>query len=311
MPQTQETLPPWLRGLYPFSTRTLLVEGRRMSFVEDGTVASPPLLLLHGNPTWSFLYRRIIPLVSSRYRVIAPDHIGFGLSEKPTDPGYYSLDRHIANLTSLVEQLGLRGITLVCHDWGGPIGLGYAVQNPANIARVIVMNTWAFVPHGAYRLPLLLRVARSRGLGDLLLTRLNLFVTAGIPSATRRRLPGQVMDAYRYPFPNAASRAGVQAFPRLIPLRPSDPAHATMASIEQRLSTITAPVDILWGRRDPVFGKAPAFLFRDAFPNARHPVFLDQASHFIQEDAPDAVAAKILEEQKVEKKSSLGLKILQ
>lgn len=305
--QQAPPLPQWLREMYPFQTRAIDLDGLRLSFVDEGPAGAPPVVLLHGNPAWSFLYRNIIPRLSARYRVIAPDHIGFGLSDKPRDPAYYTLDRHIQNFTALVRALDLKDLTLVLHDWGGPIGLGHAVGDPGNIARLVLMNTWAFVPPANYRLPRALRLARGP-LGEFLVARMNLFVTRGLRMGTCRPVPGAVMDAYKFPFPDAASRAGVLAFPRMIPLREGDAAYARMLEVQNGLKSITAPVQILWGLRDPVLTRLPAYLLRDAFKNSSEPVFLRHASHFIQEDAPEAVAAKILEEKKAS--SGVTLKIL-
>ncbi len=278
-----------------------------MSYVDEGAPGAPPILLLHGNPTWSFLFRRIIPRLVERYRVIAPDHIGFGLSAKPADPAWYTLERHIAGFTTLVESLQLRNVALVLHDWGGPIGLGYAVQHPENIARLVLMNTWASVPHspGPPELHWGLRLARG-GLGPCAVQRLNLFVELAMRRAVERRLTPRELDAYRFPFPDAASRAGVLAFPRMIPLRPGDPAWPTMSAIAAGLARITAPADILWGKRDPVFSGLYAYLLRDRLKNARAPVFLENASHFVPEDAAEAITERIL----TERKAAVALKIL-
>ncbi len=306
-PQPATPLPDWLRALYPFRTRTLEVDGRRMSFVDEGAPGAPPIVLLHGNPTWSFLYRQIIPRLTERYRVVAPDHIGFGLSDKPADLAYYTLERHIRNFSALVESLALEKITLVLQDWGGPIGLGYAVAHPANIARLVLMNTWAHLPHNPAAQKLHWGLRLSRGpLGSFTVRRMNLFVELALRTAVARKLSAREFDAYRFPFPDAASRAGVLAFPRLIPLRESDPAGGTMREIAAGLARITAPADILWGKRDPVFRPLHAYLLRDALKNAREPVFLEQASHFIQEDAPEAIAERIL----AERKAAVALKIL-
>ncbi len=278
-----------------------------MSYVDEGAPDAPPIGLLHGNPTWSFLYRAIIPKLSGRYRVIAPDHIGFGLSDKPADPAWYTLERHIANFTALVESLDLKNVTLVLHDWGGPIGLGYAVAHPENIARLVLMNTWASVPHTP-ELPELnwaLRVARGP-LGSFTVRQLNLFVKLAMRRAVERRLTPRELEAYRFPFPDAASRAGVLAFPRMIPLRPSDAAWQTMSNIEAGLAKLTAPAEILWGKRDPVFSGLYAYLLRDRLKNAREPLFLENASHFVPEEAPDAIAERIL----TERKTAVALKIL-
>ncbi|HXE91592.1 MAG TPA: alpha/beta fold hydrolase [Terriglobales bacterium] len=300
-------LPAWLREMYPFRTASVTVHGKRMSYVDEGAGDAPPIVLLHGNPTWSFLYRNVIPRLTGRYRVIAPDHVGFGLSEKPDNLAYYTLERHIANFTALVEALGLKKITLVLHDWGGPIGLGYAVAHPENVARLVLMNTWAHLPHNpdAYELHWGLRISRGP-LGSFTVRNLNLFVELALRMAVTRKLSAREFDAYRFPFPDAASRTGVLAFPRMIPLRESDPAGRTMSEIERGLAKITAPADILWGKRDPVFGRLHAYRMRDNLRNAREPVFLDSASHFLPEDAPDALAEKIL----TERKAAVALKIL-
>jgi haloalkane dehalogenase len=305
--ESSPQIPAWLRKMYPFRTAGVQVEGGRMSYVDEGAPDAPPIVLLHGNPTWSFLYRGIIPRLSARYRVIAPDHIGFGLSDKPGDPAWYTLERHIGNLEALIAALDLRKITLVVHDWGGPIGLGYAVAHPENIARLVLLNTWASVPHASQPPELHWGQRISRGpLGHFTVCRLNLFVELALRMAVARRLTPRELDAYRFPFPNARSRAGVLAFPRMIPLRESDAAWHTMSAIEAGLAKITAPADILWGKRDPVFSALYAYLLRDRLKNAREPVFLEQASHFLPEDAPDAIAERILTERKV----AVALKIL-
>lgn len=304
--QNSPPLPAWLREMYPFRTAGVAVEGGRMSYVDEGVPDASPIVLLHGNPTWSFLYRNIIPKLTGRYRVIAPDHIGFGLSEKPADSTWYTLERHIANFTALVESLGLKKITLVLHDWGGPIGLGYAVAHPENVARLVLINTWAAVPHAPDpKLHWGLRIARGP-LGNFTVCGLNLFVELALRMAVQRRLSPREFDAYRFPFPDAASRAGVLAFPRMIPLRTEDAAWPTMTAIEAGLAKITAPADILWGKRDPVFNGLYAYLLRDRLKNAREPVFLENASHFLPEDAPDAIAERIL----TERKAAVALKIL-
>ncbi|MCI0355534.1 MAG: alpha/beta fold hydrolase [Acidobacteria bacterium] len=300
-------LPAWLREMYPFHTASLPVDGGRMSYVDEGAPDAPPIMLLHGNPTWSFLYRGIISKLSARYRVIAPDHVGFGLSDKPSDPGWYTLERHIANFTTLIESLQLRKVTLVLHDWGGPIGLGYAVAHPENVARLVLMNTWASVPHSPDPPELHWGLRLSRGsLGPFTVQRLNLFVELAMRTAVARKLTPREFDAYRFPFPDAASRAGVLAFPRMIPLRPGDAAWKTMSAIESGLAKVTAPSDILWGKRDPVLSGLYAYLLRDRLKNAREPVFLDKASHFVPEDAPSAIAERIL----TERKAAVALKIL-
>jgi len=300
-------LPAWLLEMYPFRTAGVPVEGGRMSYVDEGAPDAPPIVLLHGNPTWSFLYRSMIPKLTPRYRVIAPDHVGFGLSDKPADPAWYTLERHISNFTTLVESLELKKVTLVLHDWGGPIGLGYAVAHPDNIARLVLLNTWASVPHSSDPPDLHWGLRLARGvMGPFTVQRLNLFVELALRMAVQRKLTPREFGAYRFPFPDAGSRAGVLAFPRMIPRRAGDAAWQTMRAIEAGLAKITAPADILWGKRDPVFSGLYAYLLRDRLKNAREPVFLEQASHFVPEDAPDAIVERIL----TERKAAVALKIL-
>lgn len=290
-------IPDALRKLYPFRTRKLRVGGQAMSFVDEGSPSAPPLLLLHGNPTWSFLYRVSIPKLAERFHVIAPDHIGFGLSDKPRDPAYHSLERHIGNFTALVEALELKALTVVMHDWGGPIGLGYVTRNPQNIVRLLLINTWAFppAPGTELHLPFSLRLLRS-SIGEVLIRRFNAMVTRGIPAATARSLPPEVLAGYKFPFPDAHSRFAMGAFARMIPLKPADASHAAMEQIALGLKNVNARVEILWGVRDPIFrNKLAAYLLRDAFPNAADPVFLRNASHFVPEDAPEQITDKILE----------------
>ncbi len=290
-------LPGWLRELYPFRTRNLQVGACRMSIVDEGPVEAPPLLMVHGNPGWSFSFRKLIPEVTRRYRVLAPDLVGFGLSDKPADPAYHTIAQHIANLTSAIEQLDLRNLTLLLHDWGGPIGLGYAIVHPQNVSRIVLTNSWAFpVPNPkSLRLPFGVRLANRGGIGELLDSMLALSITSALSSGTRTA-DDMVVEGYKYPAHSAAGRVGPRAFWRL--LRPAGPADSELERICSGLKDITAPVDIVWGARDAMLSRLPAYLLRDAFKNAHAPVFLDNASHYVAEDAPEALVSKLLAEGK-------------
>ncbi|HWR36880.1 MAG TPA: alpha/beta fold hydrolase [Clostridia bacterium] len=290
-------LPDWLRRLYPFQTRTLRLDGQALSFIDEGPRTAPVVVLLHGNPTWSFLYRKLIPKLAERFRVIAPDHIGFGLSDKPATPGYHSIERHAANLSALIESTGAKNVTLVLHDWGGPIGLAYATRNAANVSRMMLINTWAFPPptDKQPRLPWFLRAMRGAS-GELLVGRLNMMVSPGIQWATRRKLASDVIDGYKFPFRDAATRSAMLAFARMIPLRPGDAEFRGMEQIADGLKNISARTDIFWGALDPVFrSKVTAYMLRDALPKATDPHFLAEASHFVPEDAPEKISDKLLE----------------
>ncbi len=291
-------LPEWLHELYPFRTRAVEVERRRMSFVDEGPPNASPLLLLHGNPTWSFLFRQLIREAMTGRRVIAPDHIGFGLSEKPLEPEYHTLDRHIENLEAFVEELNLREITVVAHGWGGPIGMGYAVRHPEKIARLVLCSTWALPVANADRvkLPLRIRLANSGRIGRFLESHLNLSMAAWVSSRAFGEPSDWIVEGYKYPFPTMASRAAIGTFARMF-FEPSERDRATMEKTYQGLKNITAPADIIVGDSDPLMTKLPAYLLRDALPNAHEPIFVPKASHLVPEDAPEALARIVMQEK--------------
>lgn len=289
-------LPEWLRELYPFRTRALQVQTCCMSFVDEGPADAPAFVLLHGNPTWSFVYRDLIVRLRDEHRVIAPDHIGFGLSDKPA-ASYHTLEQHIANLTWLVGALQLRDITLVMNDWGGPIGLGYAVAHPGNIAGLILTNTWgaALPPVRTRKQPLRVRIANRGRLGAFLDSVLNLTMHSAFASRTYRTISDMAMEAYTYPFPTAESRAGMNSFTRMF-LQPDAATRERLGEIHSRLKHLEAPATILYGERDPLLTKLPAYLLRDELKHAAEPVFLPEVGHYIPEEAPEALADAVLQQ---------------
>jgi len=288
-------LPEWLRERYPFHTRTTEIGSFNMSFVDEGPSDAPALLLLHGNPTWSFLFRNLIRQAMPDRRVIAPDHIGFGLSDKPHNAAYHTLARHIDNLQILIERLNLHDITLVAHGWGGPIGLGYAVENARNIARMLLCCTWALpvANSNSIKRPLKLRIANSGWTGRFLDSLLNLSLTSAIASRSFRTPSDWTLEAYSYPFPTMASRGAIGAFSRMF-YEPSNADRATMTKTYEALNKINAPGEILIGESDPLMTSLPAYLLRDALPNAGHPVVAPNASHLLPEDVPELFAEIVL-----------------
>jgi haloalkane dehalogenase len=253
-----------------------------MSYLDEGD--GDPVLLLHGEPTWSFLWRRIVPRLPGR--VLAPDLIGFGRSDKPTDSGWYTYDNHVRSIERLVEELDLRALTLVVHDWGGPIGLRIAVEHAERVERLVILNTG--IGGGAAPSETWLRfraMVRAQG-GDLDIGRL---VAAG----TTRGLTDEVRAAYDAPFPTAESKTGVLAFPELVPTEADHPNTAPMNAVRDTLRTWRKPTLVVWGAEDRVLPAAIAQGFAELIPGARPPVLLEQASHFLQEDRPEAVAAAI------------------
>lgn len=255
-----------------------------MNYVDEGE--GEPILLLHGEPTWSYLWRKIIPQLPGRK--IAPDLIGFGRSDKPEEIGWYSYDKHVDSIVRLVESLDLRRITLVVHDWGGPIGLRFAVEHPERVARLVILNTGI----GGGRAPsetwLRFRAAvRSAG-GELDIGRL---VAAG----TAQGLPDDVREAYDACFPTPESKAGALAFPELVPAEPEHPNTEPMNRVRDALRSWDKPALVVWGADDRVLPLSVAEMFVGLIPGARGPVAIEGASHFLQEDKPDAVAGAIRE----------------
>jgi cis-3-alkyl-4-acyloxetan-2-one decarboxylase len=278
-------------GTFPYEPRFVDAGEIRLHYVDEGPADAPPLLFAHGNPTWSYLWRRQIAELSSRgHRCVAFDHMGFGRSDKPPQLSAYSLQRHIDNAIALIDALDLSDVTLVGHDWGGPIGLGALLERSDRVRALVLMNTWAWELPSF--LPPFLREFRTEGLGEILALGGNLFVES-IPGGMRRRdTDPLMMEAYRAPFPDYWSRAGTLAFQREIPLTERDRSAPLMASIHERLPELSVPVMLVWGMRDPVF--QPVFLeqWRELFPKAQT-VELADASHFLVEDRPDAVTDAI------------------
>jgi cis-3-alkyl-4-acyloxetan-2-one decarboxylase len=278
-------------GSFPFQPRFQAAGDCTLHYVDEGPREAPPLLFVHGNPTWSYLWRRQIAALSRQgHRCIAFDHMGFGRSEKPARLSAYSLRRHVENALALIDALDLRGVTLVAHDWGGPIGLGAMVRREERLARLVLMNTWAWELPSF--LPAFLREFRTEGLGEILALGGNLFVESMPGGMARRDHEPSLMDAYRAPFPTYWSRAGALAFQREIPLTERDRSAPLMASIHRRIPELDVPVLLVWGMRDPVF--QPVFLeqWRELVPAAQA-VELADASHFLVEDCPDEVTAAI------------------
>jgi haloalkane dehalogenase len=261
-------------------------DGHEMQYVDEGD--GPPVLLLHGEPSSSFLWRNVIPpIVAAGHRAIAPDLIGFGRSDKPADVGWYSYDRHVASIERLVEALGLRGITLVVHDWGGPIGLRFAVEHDELVDRLVILDTG---------------IGGGRPPSDTWLRFREVVRTMGaaidparlVESGTVNGLDDDTRAAYAEPFPTPESKAGVLAFPELVPAEPDHPNTAPMTRVRDALRSWTKPALIVWGAEDAALPPTHAAGFAELIPGAGEPVILDGAGHFLQEDKPDEVAAAIV-----------------
>jgi cis-3-alkyl-4-acyloxetan-2-one decarboxylase len=275
------------RGTFPFEPRYATVGQIRLHYVDEGPPDADPFLFVHGNPTWSYLWRRPIAELAARgHRCVAFDHMGFGRSDKPPRLSAYALRAHIENALGLIDQLDLRGVTLVAHDWGGPIGLGAMLERRDRLRSIVLINTWAWELPSF--LPPFLREFRTEGLGEILVLGGNLFVESIPGGMARREVEHLMMDAYRAPFPDYWSRVGVLAFQREIPLTERDRSARLMGSIHERLEQLEVPVKLVWGMRDRIF--QPIFLdqWLELFPHA-DVARIEDAAHFVVEDRPDAV----------------------
>lgn len=282
--------------LYPFSSHWLNLKGLRYHYLDEGPHEAPPLLLLHGNPTWSFYYRTLIPDLSRKYRVIVPDHIGCGLSDKPQKYAY-TLDQHIQNVEQLAAQLGLQNITLVLHDWGGPIGLGYAVRHPQTVSRFVIFNTAASVAQIS-AIPKRIQVCRPPFFGDVVVRGLNGFCRGALKFATSQpdRFTASVRAGYLAPYNSWPNRVAIYQFIKDIPLETGHPTRQTAAEIEAGLPQFQdRPLLILWGVDDFCF-TVQDFLpdWRTRFPQAEIHL-LENAGHYVVEDAYERIIPKMVE----------------
>jgi len=272
---------------YPFEPHWYEHDGLRMHYVDEGV--GKPLLLLHGEPTWSFLWRRIVPqLAGAGRRVIAPDLFGFGRSDKPDAIDWYTYDRHVESVTRLVLELDLSGLTLVVHDWGGPIGLRVAIENDERVERLVILDTGIAAGRAPSETWLRFRDAVRHVGGALDIGRL---VAAG----TARGLAEEIRAGYDAPFPTPESKAGALAFPDLVPTEPKHPSAAAMTRVRDALRSWDRPALVVWGRDDAVLPPTIAERIVELIPGATGPELISNASHFLQEDAPDEVAAAILQ----------------
>lgn len=260
-----------------------------MSYLDEGPRGAPVVLMVHGNPSWSFLYRSLVLALRDRFRCIVPDHLGCGLSDKPADFDYH-LRAHIENLGALVDHLGISRAHLAVHDWGGPIGLGLARRRPGFVDRLVVFNTGAFP---STRIPKRIAVCRLPWIGALLVRGLNGFSGAAVSMAVARPLPAGVRQAYLWPHRSWADRVAVREFVRDIPLGPGHRTQAEIEAIGASLETLRdRPALIVWGGRDWCFDDEFLEEFKRRLPGARV-VRLPDAGHWLLEDEPETVAREV------------------
>lgn len=286
-------LPDWLVRLYPFRPQVMTTPtGARMSYLDEGPREDHAVLMLHGNPTWSFYYRELVRSLAPGWRCVVPDHVGMGLSAKP-ETYDYTLARRIADVAALVNYLGLRRVDLVVHDWGGAIGFGFAARHPELIGRLVILNTAAFA---APNIPARIAVCRLPLLGALLVRGGNGFALPATWMAMHRRaLTADEKRGLLWPYDSWRNRVAVHAFVRDIPLRPSHPSWAALAEAEAGLAQFrTHPALVLWGGRDFCFNDRFLARWRAFLPNAEVTRFAD-AGHYVLEDAREDVVPRVTE----------------
>jgi haloalkane dehalogenase len=271
---------------FPFAPHYREVDGLRLAHIDEGE--GDPVVFFHGEPTWSFLWRKVIPPVrDAGYRCLAPDLAGFGRSDKPLDIGWYSYDRHVELAATLLTDLDLRGATAVVHDWGGPIGMRLAVEHPERISRLVVLDTGLFT--GQQKMTDAWKafrdfVERTEDLPVGFLVRGACFSDPG----------DEVIAAYEAPFPDQASKAGTRAFPLMLPTTPEAPGAEAGQRVLEAISTDERPILSLWADSDPIIPPSVGERFCEAI-GAPKPTLIQNASHFLQEDAGERIGELIAE----------------
>lgn len=280
-------MPKELKEIYPFTPKNFkTTSGHRLSYIDEGQ--GEAILLLHGNPTWSFAYRELINTLSPHFRVIAPDHIGMGLSEKPQDYTYLLKD-HIHNTKKLLDHLEVKKYHLVVHDWGGAIGAGLSVKNPESLLSWVILNTAAFT---SVHIPWRINICRNR-FGEQLIRRLNAFAGPATIMAAKKTLPKLVKKGYLYPYNNYQNRIATARFVRDIPMNKEHPSFSTLQEIEEKLVTLKCPKLILWGEKDFCFNGHFLKRWEGLYPQAKV-VRFPKAGHYVFEDESERVNSEVL-----------------
>jgi len=286
MPEAVRTSEEDLAGLpdYPFAPRFREVDGLRVAHIDEGEGA--PVIFMHGEPTWSYLWRKVIPPVrDAGFRCVAPDLAGFGASDKPTDIDWYTYDRHVAIAATLLDDLDLRAATIVVHDWGGPIGLRLAVEHPERIGRLVILDTGLFT--GRQRMTEAWQAFRN------FVERTEDLPVGFLVRGACKNDPGdEVIAAYDAPYPNVASKAGARAFPLMLPRSPEAPGAAAGQRVQEALREDRRPTLMLWADSDPVLPPEVGERFAAAIGRPP-PTPVADASHFLQEDQGPLIGSLI------------------
>ncbi|MCB0863297.1 MAG: alpha/beta fold hydrolase [Solirubrobacterales bacterium] len=272
---------------FPWEPKYRQWEGMRLAHIDEGD--GEPVLLVHGEPTWGFLWRKVMePLLETGYRCIVPDLPGFGRSDKPVDDTWYTYDRHTAALVSLIEELDLTGMTLVCHDWGGPIGLRAAsIEVPERFSRLVAMDTGLFTGYQKMS-------DNWNHFRDFISSHRDVRIDMPIRGGCATELSDEIVAAYEAPFPDADHKAGVRTFPPMIPVTPEDPGAATGQAAARFLTNDDRPSLLFWADSDPALPLDPVGrTVQMLFPMAEPLTLIENAGHFLQEDHGEEIGVQI------------------
>jgi haloalkane dehalogenase len=281
---------------YPFTPNRMQIrDGIALSYLDEGPRDGETIVMLHGNPSWSYYWRHLVLALRDKYRCIVPDHVGMGLSDKPNDAAYrYTLQSRVDDLGTLLDKLGVTGpVTLVVHDWGGMIGMGWALEHADRVKRFVVLNTAMFTLPEAKPMPWQLSLGRDSKLGALMIRGLNAFSGMASYIGVERRMPADVRRAYVAPYNDWNNRIATLRFIQDIPLREGDAAWSLVSEAGRRLPGFAdRPAFIGWGLRDFVFDKHCLDAFRRAWPQAEVRAF-DDANHYVLEDKHELLVPEI------------------
>ncbi|MFZ4714421.1 MAG: alpha/beta fold hydrolase [Bacteriovoracaceae bacterium] len=268
---------------YPFQSHYFqLTDQLKLHYIDEGS--GDVILMVHGNPTWSYYYRNLVSHFKKDHRCIAIDHIGCGFSSKPQDYDY-CLENHIQNLTKLIDHLNLKNITLVVHDWGGAIGFGYATRFPSNVKKMVILNTAAFPD---LYIPKRINILKLPVIGEWAVRTFNLFAWPATFMTTVKPLRKEIRDAYLSPYHNFETRIATSRFVQDIPMNKSHKTYGTLSTIESKLPSVTCPKLMLWGEQDFCFTSHFYRRFLSIFPETKSELYSD-AGHYVLEDRKESV----------------------
>lgn len=277
---------------YSFDRHYHFVKGLRLHYLDEGNKENNPIVMVHGNPSWSFYYRKLVLALREHHRCIVPDHIGMGLSDKPDDESYhFTLDQRVNDLESLLDHLDVTdNITLVVHDWGGMIGMAYATRYPQRIKRLVILNTSAFHLPEEKSVPWQLKLSRIPVLGAILNQGLNIFARSAVKlCVTRTPMPPEIAAAYLAPYDTWSHRRAIKKFVFDIPLKPGHTSYLAVDRVDKAIGQFSnIPMLVCWGMKDFVFDVCFLKEWEKRFPEAKFHRFED-VGHYILEDAPDEV----------------------